>query len=316
MSSLMMRRVYKRRPTTPPADPAFKLTVDTTKAGSASDTFVLPLPSGFTYDCVVDWGDGTEAITTSGNKSHTWATGGIKQISITGTLPTIKFLDTGDKLKAISIDNWGTMPWLSLRESFRGCANLNSVAEGGNFLGVTDGFAAWFGCSSLAAFPALAFPAANSLSYAWRGCTGLTAFPLITFGGTSNTSFDYAWYGCTGLTAFPMLDLSMFSGITLYATWYGCNGLLTFPTLALGNVTVLNQTWQGCSKITTSPETFLSNLTDGKIASVANACNGCVAMVGNSYPFWDWTTEPTTKTDAYNLCAALTDYATIPAAYK
>jgi len=35
----------------------FKMTIDTTKAGSASDTFVLPLVNGAAYNFVVDWGD-------------------------------------------------------------------------------------------------------------------------------------------------------------------------------------------------------------------------------------------------------------------
>ena len=45
-------------PSPPPAS-GFKFLVDTRLAGSASDTFVLPLVSSGTYDFEVDWGDST-----------------------------------------------------------------------------------------------------------------------------------------------------------------------------------------------------------------------------------------------------------------
>ena len=365
MSSLLMRRVMKRRPTAPPADPAFKLTIDTTKAGSAADTFILPLPAGFTYDCVIDWGDGTEAVTTSGNKSHTWATGGVKQIAITGTLPTIRFLNASDTLKAISIDNWGTMPWLSLRESFRGCANLNSIAEGGNFLGVADAFAAWFGCSSLTTFPSLTFSfgaGTLSLSYLCQGCTGLTTFNAFVFVGSGDlslthlcygcsglTSFpeidcsnataaDFAWYGCSGLTSFPALDFSRVRN--LGSAWYGCNKLtsfpaistplcttfsdcwrectelLSFPALNIASATTLYAAWYNCGKIVTAPEAVITNPTSGTLTLVSYAFWGNTARLGNSYPFWAMGTPPTGTTLCYGVCTGLTDYATIPAAYK
>ena len=110
---------------------AFKITVDTTEAGSASDTFVLPLYNGETYDFHVNWGDGNEEDVSSSaidSKSHTYASSGTYQIAITGTFPRIYFNNTGDKLKLISIDNWGTISWSSMVTAFLGCKNV-----GGNY---------------------------------------------------------------------------------------------------------------------------------------------------------------------------------------
>ena len=39
-----------------PSSPDFVFTVDTTQAGSAADTIVLPLLSGGTYSGTIDWG--------------------------------------------------------------------------------------------------------------------------------------------------------------------------------------------------------------------------------------------------------------------
>ena len=120
--------------TIPTPDLSFKITVDTTKAGSASDTIIIPT-TGSGFDCEVFWGDGssntytgTPGLTTI---QHTYDVGGIKQIKIVGTFPRIYFNNTGDKLKLISVDNWGNYgDGVSIQNSaFRGCANNISIAD-------------------------------------------------------------------------------------------------------------------------------------------------------------------------------------------
>jgi hypothetical protein len=101
----------------------FIITVDTTKIGSASDTFILPT-TGLGYDCSIDWGDNTSSNHTGapGNITHVYTMSGTYQIKISGTFPRIYFNNTGDRLKLMSIDNWGIGAWSSL--SFWGCANM------------------------------------------------------------------------------------------------------------------------------------------------------------------------------------------------
>ena len=110
-------------------DTYFKITIDTTKAGSANDTFILPLPSAGTYDYYVDWGEGAPeshyVVNTS--QTHVYAASGTYQIKIRGTFPHIKFNYGGDRLKLISIDNWGNIAWGSFERSFYGCANMNGT---------------------------------------------------------------------------------------------------------------------------------------------------------------------------------------------
>lgn len=106
----------------------FKITVDTTKPGSADDTITLPLDGSLTYDFDIDWGDeNTETITSNADITHIYSSPGVYQISIKRIFPRIVFGDGVDKEKLISIDNWGDIIWSSMQDSFRGCKNMNGM---------------------------------------------------------------------------------------------------------------------------------------------------------------------------------------------
>ena len=112
------------------APPAFIFTVDTTQAGSASNTFVLPLGSG-TFNYGIDWGDGnTETSTSSSDLTHVYATSGTYQIKISGTFPHIQFNNSGDKSKLISVENLGDVGWDDFGEAFYGCNKFSSFTAG------------------------------------------------------------------------------------------------------------------------------------------------------------------------------------------
>jgi hypothetical protein len=111
----------------------FKFSVDTRLAGSASDTFVLPLNSVGIYNFEVDWGDGTTDTITSYNQAevtHTYSSAGIYTIECTGALKSFSFNNTGDKLKIKEIFNWGgsNLDLSGIFFSFAGCNNLTVSA--------------------------------------------------------------------------------------------------------------------------------------------------------------------------------------------
>ena len=104
----------------------FKITVITTKAGSAPDTFVLPLQVGAT-SMTVYWGDGNSDVITAYNQAeltHVYASSGTYQISLDGSFYGIRFANGGDCLKLASIDNWGTNQWGTMNFAFGGCTNM------------------------------------------------------------------------------------------------------------------------------------------------------------------------------------------------
>jgi len=124
---------------------AFVMKVDTTKAGSASDTFVLPL-WGAGYNITIKWGDGTSTDYVGGtaNVSHNitkvYAAGGeyiieVKRNTPTG-FPTIRFNNGGDRLKLMDVLQTGLGTWATMGYAFFGCANLTWSATDKVVIGV------------------------------------------------------------------------------------------------------------------------------------------------------------------------------------
>ena len=241
---------------TPPADTAFIIVVDTTKAGSAAKHFVLPC-YGSGYDADVDWGDGGahDTLTGSpGNVDHTYAADGtytvkIKENSV-GGFPTIYFANVGDKLKLMQISQWGTNTWVTLEKSFFGCANLTITATDeatAKMGGVTNFRYAWCNCSGMTSFPVLDVSSGTDFTTAWYQCSGLLHFPALNMG--SSTLFPNTWQGCTGLVDFGMVNVS--SGIDFDNAWFGCIGLLSFPALDMSAAQNVSHAWHNCSGIVT-----------------------------------------------------------------
>jgi surface protein len=104
-------------------------TSNTSGGSSASNQIQLPLVSSGTYNFIVDWGDGSQDTITTWNQAetlHTYATSGTYIISLTGTINGFVFGDSGDKLKILSISNFGNIIFGdSLLGIFSGCTNLD-----------------------------------------------------------------------------------------------------------------------------------------------------------------------------------------------
>ena len=114
----------------------FVFDVDTTiSGGSTSNQYQLPLSGAGTTNIEVDWGDGTtDTITsaTQNEKLHTYLTGGIYTITITGTLQTYLVNNHSDRLKLKEIKNWGDGNGLTLASNsgsfFMGAGNMTCSA--------------------------------------------------------------------------------------------------------------------------------------------------------------------------------------------
>ncbi|MHA1791113.1 MAG: BspA family leucine-rich repeat surface protein [Promethearchaeota archaeon] len=125
-----------------------------TSSGSSNDNQVkLPLESSGTYDFYVEWGDGTSDTIITWNQSevtHTYASVGIYDISIYGTLVGWRFNNGGDKLKIIEISQWGNLRLGNSGYYFHGCSNLALTATDILDLnGTTSLYYAFSGCTNL-----------------------------------------------------------------------------------------------------------------------------------------------------------------------
>ena len=113
----------------------FVITIDTTKGaglnGASTDTqFTYPgLGSdAYTIDCN---NDGVVDASVAANTPHTcnYSTPGVYTVRIASAIPRVSFNGQGDKLKLLSVDQWGTGKWRSMMNSFYGCSNMDVKAS-------------------------------------------------------------------------------------------------------------------------------------------------------------------------------------------
>ena len=93
-----------------------------------NESITIPTATNATYDYTVDWGDGTVESRQTSNATHTYATAGKYDVSITGTFPRIYFNYTGGGTKILEVKQWGNQAWTSMESAFEGCRNLNITA--------------------------------------------------------------------------------------------------------------------------------------------------------------------------------------------
>jgi len=183
-----------------------------TSAGSSTSTQVkLPLVSTGTYAMSVDWGDGTTSgisIWNQAETTHTYAVTGTYQIKITGLCNGWSFAATGDRLKILSVEKWGSLKLGTTQTSyFDGCSNLVLSS-------VTD---------------ILDTSAVINWSNAFRNCTSLTTINNINSWNTiSATNMTFAFYGCTNFNsnigAWNVSNITNYSGMFYLCTNFNNGG--------------------------------------------------------------------------------------------
>ena len=109
-----------------PVDERFIISVKTNNTGTSNnDQFTLPWIGNYT----VEWGDGNTDTGQSGTTTHTYATAGTYDVSVTPTNNCrIFFNNGGDKQKLIEIKNWGTGTWTLFTNAFNGCSSMDITA--------------------------------------------------------------------------------------------------------------------------------------------------------------------------------------------
>jgi uncharacterized repeat protein (TIGR01451 family) len=90
------------------------------------DITIPTVPTEYSYDYTIDFGDGTVLSNVASSISHTYASAGTYSVEITGTFPAIRIydLDTNDKLKLRSVEQWGDISWQTMYRAFNDAYNL------------------------------------------------------------------------------------------------------------------------------------------------------------------------------------------------
>lgn len=178
MGSLIQNTVWGKVKTLP-FIAMFK--TDNVGASTTSTQVLLPLVSTGTYSFVVDWGDGTKDIISSWNASatkHTYAAIGTYEISMNGILNGLSFNNSGDKLKILSIKQWGCLTNKNNVSSshFQGCVNLDmsTVSDIFNTTGCTLLTNMFLGNSTLTTINRIGewnLSSINNITGMFQGCT-------------------------------------------------------------------------------------------------------------------------------------------------
>jgi hypothetical protein len=166
----------------------------TSAGSSASNQIALPLVSSGVYDFTVDWGDASSDYITVWSdpaKTHTYASTGVKTITITGSLEQWIFNATGDRLKILDISSFGGVLIINgSGGAFYNCANLDiSALDPLTILGGSNMFR---GCTSLTGNSGFKdwITSGNFLQGIFQSCTNFN---------TDLTNWDTS--GCTVMTS-------------------------------------------------------------------------------------------------------------------
>lgn len=235
------------------------IVVDTTKAGSASNTFVLPIIKAASETVKIYWGDGTNSTGVNGNNTHVYAASGIYTIKIESKIfGGIYFNNGGDKAKITKIANYGQGVSRLNIGSFYGCSSLLSIDIGNIVSNGADATNQYRGCTALTTVPLFNLSKVTNASYMFYICSSLTTVPLLNLSSITNA---YAMFlGCTSLTVIPFFDLSNLINAT--GMFYQCSNITTVPLFDLSKVTNAGTMFYQCSKLTTVPFFDLSSVTD------------------------------------------------------
>jgi len=134
----------------------FVTTWKTDNAGTSGDTSITIPTTGAGYSYQVDWNndgdflDTDETTLNTGDVTHDFGVAGTYTIRITGDFPRIYFNNGGDKLKILSLDQWGTGSWASMGAAFGGAANLTVPATDVPDLSLVTDMSSMFNNTNLA----------------------------------------------------------------------------------------------------------------------------------------------------------------------
>jgi len=278
-------------------------TTEWTVAGDATArTITLPLVSGYDFNCVADWGDGTtpSLITAynDANRIHTFDSNGTYNVSIYGICQGWSFNNGGDKLKITDIINYGSAPTFGgfkyLGGGFYGCSNLKSLGPINSII-PDDGLLDISSC------------------FRSSGVTGQIP-PNLLKQLTSATNLSYLLYSCSGLTGSIPTDFLRYvtSATNINNLFNSCSGLTgSIPPDLLRyvtSVTNLSGFLRVCSGLTGSiPTDFLRYVTS--VTNMSFMLTSCAGLTG-SIPtdFLRYVTSVTNLGYLLYGCSGLTDY--------
>jgi surface protein len=257
--------------------------ISTWRTTADNETLILPT-TNVTYNCIVDWGDGSEPESFSGTNptiSHQYAMAGDYEVIITGTFPGIRTYMHASKAKLITVKSLGDVGWTTLSYGFMDCANLSSFVTGSaaNTANVTNMYSMFRGCPVLSVCDLSGVNTANvtDMRYMFFGCSSLESLDLSSFNTAKVTDMTYMFGSCGSLED---IDLSSFNTalVTLMTNMFnGCSSLtsLDLSSFDTAKVTIMSSMFYNCSSLTSLD---ISNFDTAKVTMIGSFLWVCSSL--------------------------------------
>jgi surface protein len=176
---------------------------DTTQAGSANDTVVLPLQSAGSYNFYIDWGDGKEnrdniTVYNQAEVTHQYDTTGIYTIKVVGEIIGWKFNNGGDDDKITEISNWGPLI-INDNAAFNGCSLLTLSTTDRPTITTSNVTNMFRNCTSLVNADFSNWDVSNLTNFTsmFQSCTNFISGNFSSWNTTGATTFSNMFNGCT-----------------------------------------------------------------------------------------------------------------------
>lgn len=94
------------------------------------ETLTIGTHPDYSYDYIIDWGDGTLESLTTQNPTHQYAEEGIYTVAINGKFPAIsmQFADESSRKALTDVVKWGEKLWDTMEGAFFGCERLQGFS--------------------------------------------------------------------------------------------------------------------------------------------------------------------------------------------
>ena len=241
----------------------FESTWDTTQAGSANDTVVLPLVSDGSYNFRIDWGDGKSnrddiTVYNQSEVTHQYDDTGIYTIKVVGDITGWQFNNGGDDDKILDVSQWG--PLIIDNFAFNGCSNLNVTAKDIFYL------------------------RSSTTNDLFRNCGSLLDIPGFHLFDTSHiTSFRTMLYDSDNFASAADLNNWNTSNVTdMSYSFFDTEFSGKVSGWDTSNVTIMLQLFDGCNQFNDN----IGNWNTSKVTNMSSMLAGCSVFdqdVGN----WD-----------------------------
>lgn len=186
---------------------AFIFTVKTDNTGtSGTNQFTFPLVSGGTYNFRAVASDGTtKTVTSYTDNTMTFSGAGTYTVKCYGTLTGLKFNNGGDRLKLLSITQWGCLKLgagVLSSAAFYGCSNLtlSSVTDTLNISDLPEFLETFRDCTAITTIPNLGNWNMSNIfrtQTMFFNCTNFNEPSIVNWNVSKITTMPFMFFDCT-----------------------------------------------------------------------------------------------------------------------